>query len=402
MMGGPWAGRLGILFILIIVVKASPSLAEFLVALAFVASAALLLYKGRYFPRVIMDILDRLTNKAQLERAYETKDAQLTTINAEELAAKLKAKVIGQNEVIDEIAAQLRRRIAAKRKDKPLAVLCFAGPPGVGKTHLAKVLAETLYADKNHLHFFDMSQAATPMGANALFGSPKGYIGSTSYGALTAALRDVPNAVVLLDEFEKAHPEVHKRFLTAWNDGFVTELSDGAKLPTNEAIFILTTNAASRRIGEMASQHSGPRGELDRMVKSALADAQFAPEVLSRIDEVFAFRDLKGLDIARVVALEIEALAQQFGLEIAAGGIEPRILLSAIDTLSKQQPAGGVRDIARTIEKQITDGLIDAKAERAKRIRLQADGERIRVVPESDGPTTQQTGDSSAGLAQAT
>jgi ATP-dependent Clp protease ATP-binding subunit ClpA len=387
---------------MIIVVKASPSLAEFLVALALVGSAAFLLYKGRYFPRVIMDILDRLTNKAQLERAYEAKDAQLTTINAEELAAKLKAKVIGQNEVIDEIAAQLRRRIAAKRKDKPLAVLCFAGPPGVGKTHLAKVLAETLYADKNHLHFFDMSQAATPMGANALFGSPKGYIGSTSYGALTAALRDVPNAVVLLDEFEKAHPEVHKRFLTAWNDGFVTELSDGAKLPTNEAIFILTTNAASRRIGEMASQHSVPREELDRMVKSALADAQFAPEVLSRIDEVFAFRDLKGLDIARVVALEIEALAQQFGLEIAAGGIEPRILLSAIDTLSKQQPAGGVRDIARTIEKQITDGLIDAKAARAKRIRLQADGERIRVVPESDDRATQQTGEGSAGLAQAT
>jgi hypothetical protein len=104
----------------------------------------------------------------------------------------------------------------------------------------------------------------------------------------------------------------------------------------------------------------------------------------------------------RVVALEIEALAQQFGLEIAAGGIEPRILLSAIDTLSKQQPAGGVRDIARTIEKQITDGLIDAKAARARRIRLQADGERIRVVPESDDRATQQTGEGSAGLAQAT
>src|SRR5258708_19999007 len=161
-----------------------------------------------------------------------------------------------------------------------------------------------------------MSQAATPMGANALFGSAKGYLGSTRYGALTAALRDVPNAVVLLDEFEKAHPEVHKRFLTAWNDGFITELSDGAKLPTNEAIFILTTNAASRRIGEMASQHSGPREELDRMVKSALAAAKFAPEVLSRIDEVFAFLDLIALDIAHVRALEIEAPAQQFRLHL--------------------------------------------------------------------------------------
>jgi ATP-dependent Clp protease ATP-binding subunit ClpA len=402
MMGG-WGGRLGMIIVMIIVLKASTPLAYFLVAFAFAAAIAVLVYKGRYLPRFIMDILDRLTNKAQLERAYEAKSAQLTTINAEELAAKLKAKVIGQNEVIDQIAAQLRRRIAAKRMDRPLAVFCLAGPPGVGKTHLAKVLAATLYADKNHLHFFDMSQAATPMGANALFGSPKGYIGSTSYGALTAALRDVPNAVVLLDEFEKAHPEVHKRFLTAWNDGFVTELSDGAKIPTNEAIFILTTNAASRRIGEMAQQHNGSREELDRMVKSALADAQFAPEVLSRIDEVFAFRELKGLDIARVVALEIESLAKQFGLEIASGGIEPRILLGSIDTLSKQQPAGGVRDIARTIEKQITDGLIDAKAAGVKRIRLVADGERIKVVPEhDDAPAAQPAAGGSSGLAEAT
>jgi ATP-dependent Clp protease ATP-binding subunit ClpA len=398
MMGGAWGGRLAIVFLMIVAVKASAPLAYFLVGFAVVGGVATLLYKGKYLPGVIMDILDRLTNKAQLERAYDAKSAKLTAINAEELAAKLKSKVIGQNEVIDQIAVQLRRRLAAKRKDKPLAVFCFAGPPGVGKTHLAKMLAETLYEGKNHLHFFDMSQAMTPMGANALFGSPRGYVGSNSYGSLTAALRDVPNSIVLLDEFEKAHPEVHKRFLTAWNDGFVTEVSDGARISTNEAIFVLTTNAASRRIGEMAMQHNGSREELDRMVKSTLADAQFAPEVLSRIDEVFAFREIKGLDIARIVALEIEGLTKQFGLEIAAGGIDPSILLASIENLSKQSK-GGVRDIARTIEKQITDGLIDAKSEGAKRIRLESDGDRIKVVPERDG-TEMQAGSRSAGLTQ--
>jgi ATP-dependent Clp protease ATP-binding subunit ClpA len=385
MIGGVWAGRLGILIVLIIVEKASTPLAVFLVAGAAVVGVLLPVYKGRYFPRFIMDVLDRLTNKDALQKAYDVKNRQLTAIDAEELAAKLKARVIGQNDVIDRIAVQLRRRLAARRKDKPIAVFCLAGAPGVGKTHLAKVLAETLYGDKNHLHFFDMGQAAQPIGATSLFGSPKGYVGSQSYGALTAALRDVPDAVVLLDEFEKAHPEVHKRFLTAWNDGFVTEASDGAKIPTNEAIFILTTNAASRRIGEMARQHTGDREDLDRMVKSTLEAAQFAPEVLSRIDEVFAFREMEGLDIARIVALEIENLTKQFELEIAEGGIDPRILLDSIEVLSKQK--GGVRDIARAIEKQITDGLIDARGAGARRVRLRAQNERIEVIPELDKPS---------------
>jgi ATP-dependent Clp protease ATP-binding subunit ClpA len=385
MMAGVWAGRLGILIVLIIVEKASTPLAVFLVGFAAIGGVLLPIYKGRYFPRFIMDVLDRLTNKAALQKAYDVKNRQLTAIDADELAAKLKARVIGQNDVIDRIAVQLRRRLAARRKDKPIAVFCLAGAPGVGKTYLAKVLAETLYGDKNHLHFFDMGQAAQPIGATSLFGSPKGYVGSQSYGALTAALRDVPDAVVLLDEFEKAHPEVHKRFLTAWNDGFVTEASDGTKIPTNEAIFILTTNAASRRIGEMARQHTGAREDLDRMVRSTLEAAQFAPEVLSRIDEIFAFREMEGLDIARIVALEIENLTKQFELEIGEGGIDPRILLDSIDTLSKQR--GGVREIARAIEKQITDGLIDARAAGARRVRLQADGDRIIVIPELDQPS---------------
>jgi ATP-dependent Clp protease ATP-binding subunit ClpA len=378
-MMGPWFTRLLIIVFLLTVDHAAPALAIALVAGAAFAAVSVFIYQGRYLPRYIMDVLDRLTNRSALEQAYESRSQRLITIDADDLARRIKARVIGQDDAVGAIAAQLRRRIAAQRKDKPLAVFCLAGAAGVGKTHLAKVLAEEMYGDRGHLHFFDMSQFGQAHAAASLFGQARGYVGSQSYGTLTAALRDVPDAIVLLDEFEKAHPEVHKRFLTAWNDGFVTELSDGARVGTSEAIFILTTNAASLRIGEIASERHADAEEAGRLAKSALADAQFAPEVLSRIDQVFAFRPLQGLDIARVVALEIEALARQFGLQIADGGIDPNILLEAIETLS-QRMHGGVRDVARAIERQVTDGLIDARAAGATGVRLLAQGATIKVV----------------------
>jgi ATP-dependent Clp protease ATP-binding subunit ClpA len=376
---GPWFSRLVIVAFLITVDRAAPSLAVAMVAAAAAAFVAIFLYQARYMPRFIMDVLDRLTNRAKLEQAYEARSQKLVTIDAGDLARRIKARVVGQDDAVDAICAQLRRRIAAHRKDKPLAVFCLAGAPGVGKTHFAKILAEELYGDRAHLHFLDMSQFGQAHAAASLFGQARGYVGSQSYGALTAALRDVPDAVVLLDEFEKAHAEVHKRFLTAWNDGFVTEVSDGARVATNEAIFVLTTNAASRRIGEIAETAGTDAEELGRLAKAALADAQFAPEVLSRIDEVFAFRSLRGLDIARVVALELEALARQFGLAIADGGIDPAILLEAIETLSSRMH-GGVRDITRAIERQVTDGLIDARSLGATCVRLSARGATVKVI----------------------
>jgi ATP-dependent Clp protease ATP-binding subunit ClpA len=374
----PWMGRLVLLLILISIDHASPALAVTLVAVATIGAGGIFLYRGSYLPRFVMDILDRLSDKGSLQQAYEKRSQSLITIDADDLAARVSARVVGQNEAVTAIAQQLRRRIAAKRLDKPLAVFCLAGAPGVGKTHFAKVLCEELYPGKSHLHFFDMSQFGQPHAAASLFGQARGYVGSNSYGALTAALRDVPDAIVLLDEFEKAHSEVHKRFLTAWNDGFITEVSDGARVATNEAIFILTTNAASRRIGEIAEQSNETAEEQGRLAKAALADAQFAPEVLSRVDDVFAFRPLKGLDIARVVALEIEAIALQFGLKIAGGGIDPQILMRAIDALSGRMQ-GGVRDMTRAIERQITDGLIEARGAGASQIRLVQDGERVRI-----------------------
>ena len=234
--------------------------------------------------------------------------------------------------------------------------------------------------------WFDMTKFQQGYSATSLFGVPAGHVGSQEPGLVSRALRDRPNSVLLLDEFEKASRDIHTQFLTAWNDGYVTDLSNGVRYSTAETIFILTTNAASGRIAEAARNRDSSQEDLNALARAALQDAQFAPEVLSRIDDVFAFRDLEGLDIARVVALEMEAKAQEYELEVAPQGIDPEILVDAMVAFTERKPKGGVREVARTIEARIAEGLIETKAAGASRVRFEKDGERIRVVSAADHP----------------
>ena len=136
----------------------------------------------------------------------------------------------------------------------------------------------------------------------------------------------MPNAVVLLDEFEKAHSNVHKNFLTAWNDGFITEASNSTQISTKSAIFVLTTNAAVDALAALSVECANDPDALRRGADSALRSAGFAPEVLSRIDRIFVFSPLRDLDIARVAALEIEDMIKGYGLTVAAEGIDPGIV----------------------------------------------------------------------------
>ena len=317
--------------------------------------------------RWLMDILDRLTNRAELERRL-SQDVESIFVDAEALAATLKSKVVGEDRICDDLAAQIRRRLALKQRGKPVGVFLFAGPPGSGKTWLGKVLAEAL--GKKLMHF-DMTQfSAGGFAATSMFGAGKGYVGSQEYGKLTGGLRDTPDAVVLLDEIEKAHGDVHKNFLTAWNDGFLTEKSDGKQISTTRAIFVLTTNAALDSLTELSRQFAGDPDGLRRSAVEALRASGFAPEVLNRIDRIFVFEPLSGLDVARVAALEIERMIAGYGLTVAEGGIDPQLLFDLMTRQKKMGDGASSRDLTRAIEESIADSLIAAKEKGARSVSL--------------------------------
>jgi ATP-dependent Clp protease ATP-binding subunit ClpA len=174
----------------------------------------------------------------------------------------------------------------------------------------------------------------------------------------------------LLDEFEKAHSNVHKNFLTAWNDGFITEASDESHISTTAAIFVLTTNAATEALATIKRAHAHSPDDMRRSADAALRSAGFAPEVLSRIDRIFIFNSLEGLDVARVAALEIERMIKGYGLSVDERGIDPQILLDLMARQKKLGNSASSRDLVRAIEESVADSLIVAKQRGAQSVSL--------------------------------
>jgi ATP-dependent Clp protease ATP-binding subunit ClpB len=268
------------------------------------------------------------------------------------LEDRLRERVIGQDEAVHAVAAAVRRsRAGLSDPDRPLGSFMFLGPTGVGKTELAKALAEALFDDERAMVRIDMSEYMEKFSVQRLIGAPPGYVGYEEGGQLTEAVRRHPYTVVLLDELEKAHPDVFNVLLQVLDDGRLTD-GQGRVVSFKNAIVIMTSNVGSQFILEAAQTG---RGEEARSKVTDLLRSTFRPEFLNRIDDIVTFNSLGYADIERIVDLQLDDVRDRLAHE----RLTMRVTPGAVDSLAigGLDPVFGARPLRRLIQTKVVDGI---------------------------------------------
>ncbi|MDP4737658.1 MAG: AAA family ATPase, partial [Cyanobium sp. MAG_216] len=304
-----------------------------------------------------------------------------------ELEQLLGERVVGQLEAVAAVAAAIRRaRAGMQSPTRPVGSFLFLGPTGVGKTELAKALAAALFDEDDALVRLDMSEFMERNAVARLVGAPPGYVGYEEGGQLTEAVRRRPYAVLLLDEVEKAHPEVFNLLLQVLDDGRLTD-SQGRTVDFRHTVVIMTSNLASRAIldSARAAREAGVEPDqqtwLDQQIDQALA-SQFRPEFLNRIDEVIRFRPLGPADLQRIVRLQLAELARL----LAEQHLELEVPEPVVQALAEQgyEPEYGARPLRRVLRRQLENPLAtELLAERfsgARGVRVEP-GNPLTFVP---------------------
>jgi ATP-dependent Clp protease ATP-binding subunit ClpB len=268
----------------------------------------------------------------------------------------LQRRVIGQEEAITAVSNAVRRsRAGLKDPSRPIGSFIFMGPTGVGKTELARALAEFLFDDENAMIRIDMSEYMERHAVARLIGAPPGYVGYEEGGQLTEAIRRRPYAVVLFDEIEKAHPEVFNVMLQILDDGRLTD-SKGRVVDFKNTVIIMTSNVGAQYIFEYQKSVKSPdqEEEMRRAVEEEL-HRHFRPEFLNRIDDVIIFHALDMSHIKRIIEIQLKRLAKM----ISDRGLEMEISEQAKEHLAREgyDPAFGARPLKRALQKLIVDPL---------------------------------------------
>ena len=281
-----------------------------------------------------------------------------------QMESTLKSLVIGQDEAVKKIVRAIQRnRAGLKDPNKPIGSFIFLGPTGVGKTQLAKKLTELLFDNEENMIRIDMSEYMEKFAISRLVGAPPGYVGYEEGGQLTERVRRKPYSVILLDEIEKAHPDVFNLLLQALDDGQITD-SLGRKVDFKNTIIIMTSNLGSRElkdfgtgVGFGTTARDKGKDDLEKgVIQSALKKA-FAPEFLNRIDDVVLFNSLKREDIHLIIDIELQGLFER----IQELGYTINLSDKAKDFIADEgfDEAFGARPLARALQKLIEDPLAE-------------------------------------------
>ena len=288
---------------------------------------------------------------------------------------RLGKRVIGQEQAIEAVSNAVRRaRSGLQDPNRPIGSFIFMGPTGVGKTELAKTLAEFIFDSEQAMVRIDMSEFMEKHSVSRLIGAPPGYVGYDEGGYLTEAVRRRPYAVVLFDEIEKAHPEVFNVLLQILDDGRMTD-GHGKTVDFKNTIIIMTSNVGSQVIQDLGGHD---REEMERRVTEALR-AGFKPEFLNRIDETIIFLNLKPDQIGKIVEIQMARLADR----LAEQNIELTLSDSARDLIARQgyDPVYGARPLKRVIQRQIENPLameiLEGNILEGARLSAEAEGERV-------------------------
>lgn len=306
----------------------------------------------------VADVVSMMTG-IPVNRIAQTESNKLA-----KLPELIKGKVIGQDDAVNKVVKAIQRnRAGLKDPNKPIGSFIFLGQTGVGKTQLAKILAKELFDNEDTLIRIDMSEYMEKFAISRLVGAPPGYVGYEEGGQLTEKVRRKPYSVILLDEVEKAHPDVFNMLLQVLDDGYLTD-SLGRKIDFRNTIIIMTSNIGARKLKEFGQgigfgtqamkeqKDSNARGVIENALKKA-----FAPEFLNRIDDVVIFNSLEKEDIHKIIDIELEKLF----IRIKDLGYDLELTDSAKDFISDKgfDQQYGARPLKRAIQKYVEDALAE-------------------------------------------
>jgi len=298
------------------------------------------------------------------------------------LEEELHERVVGQDEAVRAVAdAVVRARAGIKDPKRPIGSFLFLGPTGVGKTELARALAATLFDDEDNIVRLDMSEYMEKHTVARLIGAPPGYVGYEEGGQLTEAVRRKPYSVVLLDEIEKAHPDVFNVLLQVLDDGRLTD-GQGRTVNFKNTVIIMTSNIGSQLILEMRDADERSYQRMREQVLDALR-RQFRPEFLNRVDEIVVFRALTEAQLGKIVEIQLAGLQHRLG--------ERRITMEISEAARAHlahvgyDPVFGARPLKRVIQREVETPvarlIVAGKVRDGATVRVDAAGDALRVEP---------------------